>query len=176
MGADYYNADTENGDHMDDPSEDGLFMLLSDLNRAGNTFISIAPAGNDLAWSVTVTLLPDGTYEVGRADPSRDEQHCDNATSPNDIARDLTIWLAARDLRLPSQKTNHSLVPGTACSHTQPLAATAWPRTGSSARPSSGERRDGTLMATPPRPSADIPGKPMPFQKIFWHLIIRVLT
>ena len=43
MGADYYSADTENGDHMDDPSEEGLFMLLVDLNQAGNTFITITP-------------------------------------------------------------------------------------------------------------------------------------
>ena len=34
MGADYYTAVTENGDHVDDPSEDGLFMLLEDLNQA----------------------------------------------------------------------------------------------------------------------------------------------
>jgi hypothetical protein len=98
MGADYYSADTENGDHMDDPSEDGLFMLLSDLNQAGNTFITITPADDDPAWYASVTLLADGTYEVERADPSHGEQHGDTATSPNDIARDLTIWLAARDL------------------------------------------------------------------------------
>ena len=41
MGADYSSADTENGDHIDDPSEDGLFMLLSELNQAGNTFYLI---------------------------------------------------------------------------------------------------------------------------------------
>jgi hypothetical protein len=49
--ADYYIADTENGDHIDDPSEDGLFMLLSDLNQAGNTFITITPP----------TMTPPGT-------------------------------------------------------------------------------------------------------------------
>jgi hypothetical protein len=97
MGADYYSADTENGDHLDDPSEDGLFMLVSDLNLAGNTFITSTPAANDPAWHASVTLLDDGTYEVERGDPSRREQHRDSATSPNDIARDLTIWLAARD-------------------------------------------------------------------------------
>jgi hypothetical protein len=49
MGADYYIADTENGDHIDDPSEDGLLMLLSDLNQAGNTFITTTPADDDPA-------------------------------------------------------------------------------------------------------------------------------
>jgi hypothetical protein len=96
MGADYYSADTEDGDHVDDPSEDGLFMLLSDLNQAGNTFITITPAADDPAWYASVTLLPAGTYQVERADPARGEQHRDTATDPSDIARDLTIWLAAR--------------------------------------------------------------------------------
>lgn len=96
MGADYYTADTENGDHIDDPSEDALFMLISDLNQAGNTFLTITPADDDAAWYASVTLLGDGTYEVERAGLSRGEQHRDTATSRNDIARDLTIWLAAR--------------------------------------------------------------------------------
>lgn len=69
MGADYHTADTENGDHIDDPSEDSLFMLIEDLDQARNTFITITPAGDDPAWYASVTLLPDGTYEVERADP-----------------------------------------------------------------------------------------------------------
>ena len=97
MGADYYTADTENGDHIDDPSEDALFMLLEDLNQAGNTFITITPASDDPAWYASVTLLPTGAYEVERGDPARSENHRDTATSPDNIARDLTVWLAARD-------------------------------------------------------------------------------
>ena len=96
MGADYYTADTENGDHIDDPSEDGLFMLLSGLNQAGNSFITINPGDDDPAWYASVTLPPGGTYDVERADPARGQQHRDTATDPSDIARDLTIWLAAR--------------------------------------------------------------------------------
>jgi hypothetical protein len=106
MGADYYTADTENGDHIDDPSEDGLFMLLENLDQASNTFLTITPADDDPAWYASVTLLADGTYEVERADPSRREQHRDAATSRNDIARDLTIWLAARDY--PGRPTRRS--------------------------------------------------------------------
>jgi hypothetical protein len=45
MPADYYAADTEDGDHMDDPSEDGLFILLSELEQVGNTFFAIRRAG-----------------------------------------------------------------------------------------------------------------------------------
>jgi hypothetical protein len=44
MAADYYDADTESGDHIDDPSEDALFMLLQDLDQADNTFVTINPA------------------------------------------------------------------------------------------------------------------------------------
>lgn len=107
MGADYYSADTENGDHIDDPSEDGLFMLLEDLDPAGNTFITITPAGDDPTWYASVTLLADGTYDVERADPSRGEQHRGTDTSPDDIARSLTTWLAARDYpRRPAGKSN----------------------------------------------------------------------
>jgi hypothetical protein len=96
MGADYYSADTENGDHIDDPSQDGLFLLLSGLNQAANTFLTVTPADDDPAWYASVTLLPDGSYDVERADPARGEQHRHAAIDPSDLARDLTTWLAAR--------------------------------------------------------------------------------
>ncbi|NHI11099.1 hypothetical protein STPH2_6468 [Streptomyces sp. KO7888] len=43
MVAKYYCADSENGDHIDDPSEDALFELLGDLNDTDNTFVVIQP-------------------------------------------------------------------------------------------------------------------------------------
>ena len=97
MAADYYSADTENGDHVDDPSEDSLFMLIEDLDQAGNTFLTITPADDDPAWYASVTLLPGGTYEIERTDPGRGEHHRDTLTSVGKIARNLIIWLAARD-------------------------------------------------------------------------------
>jgi hypothetical protein len=107
MGAHYYSADTENGDHIDDPSQDGLVMLLSDLNQSGNTFLTITPADDDPTWYASVTLLADGTYEAERADPVCSEQHRDTTTDPNDIARDLTIWLAARHYpEQPARRSN----------------------------------------------------------------------
>ena len=96
MGADYYRADTENGDYMDDPSEDGLLMLLEDLNLRGNTVLKVSPAAHDSAWSASVKRLPIGTYELERSDPPRGEHHRDTASNPSSIARNLTIWLAAR--------------------------------------------------------------------------------
>ncbi|MBB5926357.1 hypothetical protein [Streptomyces echinatus] len=33
MGAQYYGADSDNGHRIDDPSEDALFMMISDLKQ-----------------------------------------------------------------------------------------------------------------------------------------------
>ncbi|WP_262286763.1 hypothetical protein [Micromonospora sp. MA102] len=43
MTAEYHAADTENGDHIDDPSEDALFMLINQLGHPDNTFVTITP-------------------------------------------------------------------------------------------------------------------------------------
>src|SRR6266545_1582034 len=68
MAAYYYHADTESGDHLDDPSEDALFDLITRLTPPDNTFITIEPADEDPAWYASVALLDDGTYEVERRD------------------------------------------------------------------------------------------------------------
>ncbi len=92
MPADYYRADTENGDHIDDPSEDALYMLLEDLEQPGNTFLTVRPA-TQAQWSISVTLRPDGRYEVERRDDAP-ERSVESDISI--IAQDLTIWMAAR--------------------------------------------------------------------------------
>jgi hypothetical protein len=51
-GADYYKGRHRNGDHMDDPSEDGLFMLLGDFH-AGTAFI-ITQADGSATWRASV--------------------------------------------------------------------------------------------------------------------------
>ncbi|WP_327740410.1 hypothetical protein OG749_43445 [Streptomyces nojiriensis] len=45
MGAVYYRAESESGDHIEEPSEDALFMLIDDLNGSDNTFVVIQPEG-----------------------------------------------------------------------------------------------------------------------------------
>jgi hypothetical protein len=95
----YYYAETENGDHMADPSEDGLFMLLAELDHAGNTFITVKPA-RDSAWYASVTLLEDGSYTVERRDPVRQQHEFGTETDIGKIALDLTVWLADRDYPL----------------------------------------------------------------------------
>lgn len=106
MGADYYIADTENGDHIDDPSEDSLFMLLTDLNTADNTFVTINPADQKAIWYASVSLLDDGAYEVECRDALRREHELSVQTDRSQIAHDLTIWLARR--RHPGRPATHS--------------------------------------------------------------------
>ncbi|MFC8014799.1 hypothetical protein [Streptomyces cinereoruber] len=96
VAADYYRADSENGDYVDDPSEDALFMLISDLNGADNTFVVVQPDEDEPAWFASVAVLDEGGYEVVRRDTSRREHDVIIETSINQIAGDLTKWLAAR--------------------------------------------------------------------------------
>ena len=105
MGAQYYGADSENGDRIDDPSEDALFMMISDLNDSDNTFLVVQPDEDDPVWFASVAVLDDRGYEIVRRDTSRNEQQVTTTTSINDIARDLTIWMAARDF--PGRPTRH---------------------------------------------------------------------
>lgn len=104
MGARYYGADSENGDRIDDPSEDALFMMISDLNGSDNTFVVVQPDEDDPVWFASVAVLDEGGYEVVRRDTARKEHEVTTSTSPNDIARDLTVWLAAR--HYPGRPTN----------------------------------------------------------------------
>jgi hypothetical protein len=106
MGAAYYRADSESGDHIEDPSEDALFMLIDDLNDSDNTFVVIQPDEDDPAWFASVAVLDEGGYEVVRRDTARREHDVATATSIDQIARDLTIWMAARDF--PGRPTQHT--------------------------------------------------------------------
>jgi hypothetical protein len=106
MAADYYIADTENGDHIDDPSQDALFILITDLDHTDNTFVTINPADSASTWYASVSLLDNGTYEVERRDPSQREHKLTTQTDRSQIAKDLTIWLAG--LHYPSRPTTRS--------------------------------------------------------------------
>lgn len=108
MAADYYIADTENGDHLDDPSEDALFMLISDLNHDDNTFVTIQPDTEAPGWYASVSLLDDGSFEVERRDPGHREHELDTRTDPDRIAYDLTIWLATREHPGQPARTSNS--------------------------------------------------------------------
>ncbi|MFD4238826.1 hypothetical protein, partial [Streptomyces sp. NPDC058542] len=87
MGAAYYRAESESGDHIDDPSEDALFMLIDDLNDSDNTFVVIQPDQDDPVWFTSVAVLEEGGYEVVRRDNTRREHHVVSETSIDRIAR-----------------------------------------------------------------------------------------
>ncbi|MFC8627782.1 hypothetical protein [Streptomyces anulatus] len=82
---------------MEDPSEDALFMLFDNLNGSDRTFGVIRPDQDDPAWSASVTFLGKGGYEVVRRATTRREHEVVTGASIDRIARDLTIWMAARD-------------------------------------------------------------------------------
>ncbi|MVO87779.1 hypothetical protein GPA10_24210 [Streptomyces sp. p1417] len=107
MGAAYCRAESENGDRIEDPSEDALFMLIDDLNDSDNTFVVIQPDEEDPpSWCTSVTVLDAGGYEVVRRDSTRRERDVATETSIDQIARGLTIWMAARDF--PGHPTQNS--------------------------------------------------------------------
>ncbi|MFT2020519.1 hypothetical protein ACMA1D_32545 [Streptomyces sp. 796.1] len=97
MPAEYYVADSADGDHIDDPSEDALFLLFGDLNATDNRFVRIRPVADAATWRVSVTLRGPGRYEVVRRDAARGEHATDVVADIGHLAQDLTRWLAARD-------------------------------------------------------------------------------
>ncbi|MFF7977178.1 hypothetical protein [Streptomyces sp. NPDC007905] len=106
MAARYYCADSENGDHVDDPSEDALFDLISELNDLDNTFVVIQPDEDDPAWFASVAVLDEGGYEIVLRDSTRREHQVTTDTDIDGIANDLIVWLAGRDFPgRPNQQT-----------------------------------------------------------------------
>ncbi|MCX4970142.1 hypothetical protein OHA98_36390 [Streptomyces sp. NBC_00654] len=97
MDASYYRAVSEDGDIIDDPSEDALYMLFSDLNDADNTFVVIEPYEDEPRWHASVTVRGEGGYEVVRRDTARREHEVVTEDSIHRIANSLTIWMAGRD-------------------------------------------------------------------------------
>ena len=96
MAGGYYHADTEDGGHWDDPSEDLLFMLLDELYHPRNTFVVVGPDDESMDWFASVSLLENGTYEMECRDMSRRDHELTVETDRSHIANELTRWLAAR--------------------------------------------------------------------------------
>ncbi|MFJ8040344.1 hypothetical protein ACIRBX_07530 [Kitasatospora sp. NPDC096147] len=97
MAADYCSADSETGDHIDDPSEDAIFMLVDDLNDTDNTFIVIQPDEDDPAWFASVAVRDEGGFEVVLRDSQRREHEVVVEESIDRIAKGLTMWMAGRN-------------------------------------------------------------------------------
>jgi hypothetical protein len=91
--ADYYDARTEAGDGIEDPSEDALFELLMDLDQEVNTFVTVTTA-QDGSRQAVISLREDGSYQVERHDTGPGWHEVRTETAAAAIARDLTVWLA----------------------------------------------------------------------------------
>lgn len=70
-GCDLPRRQRDRHDHIDDPSEDALYMLIDDLNDSDNTFVAIQPDEGDPAWFTSVAVLDAGGYEVVRRGTTR---------------------------------------------------------------------------------------------------------
>lgn len=96
MAGGYYHADTEDGGRWDDPSEDLLFMLIDELFHPDNTFVVFEPVDESMDWFALASVLEDGTYEMEWRDMSRHDHALTVESDRGHIAKQLTIWLAAR--------------------------------------------------------------------------------
>ncbi|MEV0383023.1 hypothetical protein, partial [Nonomuraea sp. NPDC050643] len=72
-----------------------LAILVSELNRDGNTFVTLNPADDSAAWYASVFLLPDGAYEVDLGNPDSNERTATLHTDHNKIAQHVSDWLDA---------------------------------------------------------------------------------
>lgn len=96
MPAMYFRAEAENGDGADDPSEDLLFMMIGRLNHTDNTFLVVEPGRDGPTWFASVGVLDEGGFEVELRDIRRREHELTAETDIGRIAREVTMWLAAR--------------------------------------------------------------------------------
>jgi len=102
MPASYCRVDAENGDGIDDPSEDALSIMIGDLNHTDNTFVVIQPDTEDPVWFASVSLLDEGGFEVELRDMRHREHQLIVQHEASRIARDVTTWLAARSKERPA--------------------------------------------------------------------------
>lgn len=101
-----YHADSEDGGHSENPSEDELFMLIDDLYHPHNTFVIIEPDDESQDWFASVTLQENGTYELEWRDMSRRDHELTVETSRSHMARELIVWLSQRHYPgMPMRKT-----------------------------------------------------------------------
>jgi hypothetical protein len=89
----YYSVKSEVGDVVWDPSEDALYMRISDLALPNNSFLTIEPPGKSGAWYVIVSLLEGDGYEIEYRDVRRHEHRVEQLRDLSTLCHDLIIWL-----------------------------------------------------------------------------------
>ena len=91
--ADYYTAESEDGDVVCDPSEDALYIMVSHLRLPPNSFLTIEPPNPDVGWYVVVALQDGGGYEVEYRDARRREHRIEQEEDRSRLCREVTTWL-----------------------------------------------------------------------------------
>jgi hypothetical protein len=91
----YFTATSEDGEVVSDPSEDALYMRVSDLKLPSNSFLTIKPAGAEQGWYIVIALQADGGYEIESRDPRRKEHEVTHESDASKLCRDVMIWLRA---------------------------------------------------------------------------------
>lgn len=94
MTAACYDARTEAGVHLEDPSEQQLLGLLNDLDEERNSFVIITTA-RDTNRHAVVSLREDRDYQVERHDAAQGWHEVRTDESAGTIARDLITWFAS---------------------------------------------------------------------------------
>lgn len=90
-----YRARTEAGQALDDPTEDGIYELLTELSEPDNTYPVIEQHDASASWRAVVSLLPGGGFEVEYEDTVRPEHRVVTETSRDRIALDLIVWVSS---------------------------------------------------------------------------------
>ncbi|GAA4193569.1 hypothetical protein GCM10022252_36710 [Streptosporangium oxazolinicum] len=91
---DYYQAKSENGRLIDDPSEDAIYIMLGELRFPDNTFLVIEQPEHNSSWYVVISVLdPDG-YEVEFKDGVRGIHRLFSEVDQGVVVKEVTIWLA----------------------------------------------------------------------------------
>ncbi|MER5598794.1 hypothetical protein [Streptomyces sp. NPDC002265] len=92
-------------------TESALIRALAVLSDSDNTFVVIQPDEDDPAWFASVAVLDEGGYEIVGRDTTRNEHEVTTANSINGIARDLTIWMAARSISVRQSRSHPGVEP-----------------------------------------------------------------
>ncbi|MFI6737260.1 hypothetical protein ACIBI9_30405 [Nonomuraea sp. NPDC050451] len=67
---------------------------ISGLNQDDNTFVTLTPANDSASWYASVSLLPDGDYEVELANPDQQEHQTTLHTDHSKVVRHVNDRLA----------------------------------------------------------------------------------
>ena len=101
-------ATSENGDVIDDPSEDALFMMLEDIDGGDGTYLIVESLTDSSGQTYAQTSRDDdGTYIVEHRNGSPDEHYGTVASDMRAAHSLLTGWA----FDVPGWRESHAWTP-----------------------------------------------------------------